>query len=67
MYFKVSLLSIRFMNFKHYSKNKLGPGTKLMTAVHSQSGIREVKIHAPFLKIIIHMQVDYSTHNWPNS
>lgn len=38
------------MNFKHYSKNKLGPGTKLMTAVHSQSGIREVKIHAPFFK-----------------
>lgn len=52
------------MNFKHYSKKKLvGPGTKLMTAVHSQSGIREVKIHALFLKIIIYMQVDYSTHN----
>lgn len=63
MHFKISLLSIRFMNFKHYSKKKLGPGTKLMTAVHSQSGIREVKIHALFKKIIIYMQVDYSTHN----
>lgn len=35
MYFKVFLLSIRFMNFKYYFKNKLGFGIKLMIVVYS--------------------------------